>query len=547
MKFKSLLIICATALVIFSCSDETTVYNEAKSLVEMETDVDALTNSINFDQSGVIDFFEEDAKSGKFSLKTEDELAGDYPLTLVAQVDAPKYDGAPNLGATHVAIEGNYAYISYNNVHDGYEGAIDIVSVSNPHNPQVTARLHYLNADINSIAAANGYIYIAGSVDSEKSVTATENSFLAKIKVHNGRFDLDSGIVYGFQKGYAGTDVLISNDKVYVTSGKDGNLSVYGIENIDLQKQLDFKDLRSVAMKDSKIAVLDGTYGVDILNEDLQTEKTININTDFGLNTKRVLEFSGDNILVPESEKGVGIYNYSSGSNIKYIPVSIHPDPSTDSDNVTNALSINDDIVMIANGGNGLCLAEEKDGELQVFGILDVPGSINYVATKGDYAFAAAGKEGMHIIKLNRPSESLASDCNGLDRYRGSSNVFVDAGDEAKYRGSKRFNNVNVKGHLLLCGSWTARSSTTVMESGLFEMYGTYSLGRNYRRKNLVVEKDAVLRIEGSITIYGDIILKENATLEFIGDGSAANVFGKVDKHETATVSGNFDDVQDKF
>ena len=192
-------------------------------------------------------------------------------------------------------------------------------------------------------------------------------------------------------------------------------------------------------------------------------------------------------------------------------------------------------------------MEEEKNGELQVFGILDIDGSINYIVTKGDYAFAATGKEGMQIIKLNRPSESLANDCAGLDNYRGSNNLFVGAGDEAKYRGSKRFKRVNVRGHLLLCGTWTAKNSTTVMENGLMEMWGTYTLGKNSNRKNLVVEKGGVLKIEGSITIYGKIILKENASLEFIGDGSSANVFGKVEKHATAKVLGTFNDVQKKF
>lgn len=546
MKSKSLLFVCAIALAIFSCSDETTVYNEAKSQVEMETDVDALINSIDFDNAGVIDIFEENGKSGKFALKAEDDLAGDYPLTLVAQVDAPKY-GATNLAATHIAVDGDYAYVSYSTVLDIYEGAIDIVSVSNPHNPKVTGRLHYLNADINSITVADGFIYIAGSVDSELSVTATENSFVAKIKTSNGRFDLDYGITYGFQKGYVGTDVLTYGNKVMGTSGKEGNLTVYSKENMEIEKQIDFQDLRSIAKKDNNIALLDGSYGVTILDETLQTINTININTDFGSQAKKILTFAGDNILVPESHKGVGIYNFTTGENIKYIPVSVHPDPTADGDNVTNAVSINEDIVMVANGGNGLSLVEEKNGELEVFGIIDVPGSINYVTTKGDYAFAAAGKEGMHIIKLNRPSESLAGECAQLRAYSGSNNLHVDSGDEDKYRGSKRFNNVSVSGSLLLCGSWTARSSTTVMENGIFEMYGTYSLGKNRKRKDLVVEKGGVLKIEGSITIYGNVILKENAKLEFIGEKSAANVFGTVDKHETATVSGEFNDVQDKF
>ena len=50
-----------------------------------------LEKSIVYDNAGVLDIMDENSLSGKSSLSAKDELAGDYPLTLVAQVDVPLF------------------------------------------------------------------------------------------------------------------------------------------------------------------------------------------------------------------------------------------------------------------------------------------------------------------------------------------------------------------------------------------------------------------------------------------------------------------------
>ncbi|MCL5244593.1 hypothetical protein M4I21_02155 [Cellulophaga sp. 20_2_10] len=545
MKFKSLLFSMAIALGFVACSEETTVFNEAEKLAALEVNQETLTNSIVFDNAGVLNVLEESKVSGKFS-KEEDDLAGDYPLTLIAQVKPPTYNGNTKLAATHIAVDGDYAYVSYNTQFDTYAGAIDIIDVSDPHNPEVKSRLNYTNADINSITIKDGYVYAAGSVDAELSATALENSFVAKINVTGGSFNLND-ITYGFQKGKAGTDVISFSNKVYATSGKEGTLTVYSTAGMKIEKQLEANDLLSVASHNDKLAVLDGDFGVTVYNQNLEKVSTIAIDTDLGIGTKKNMDFTDTKILVPEANKGVGVYNFASGEFIKYIPVSIHPDADASGDNVTNAISKNGDVVMIANGASGLCLAEEKNGDLTVFGIIDIEGSVNYVTTKGDYVFAASGTEGLQIIKLNRPSTSLETKCTGLEKYRGSSNLTVNTGEEKQYTGSKRFNSVISKGELLLCGSWTTRYSTTIEEDALFEMRGTYAMATNSRRSSLTIKKNATFRVEGNLYVYGDVILEEGATLEFLGEDSVVSVYGTVTKSATAEVTGKYRDARNKF
>jgi len=534
-------------IIFSSCKDETTVYvNELEDEIILEENATKLLSSISFDKSGVLDILEESSFAGKFA-RNADETAGDYPLTLVAQVKAPVYSGKGELTASHVDIDGDYAYVSYNSVGEEYFGAIDIINVADPNNPRVTSRLFYINADINAVKYNGGSVYIAGGVDSETSVTATSNSFVAKLQLSGNRFDLGAGVIYGFQQGFNANDITFKDGLVWVTSGKDGTLTSYSRSDLQIQDELPFDDLRSLAADGDKIALLDAGSGITILDAGLQVIKEIPINTNFGDFSKKSIDFDGDRITVAEAGKGAGIYSYASGSLLEYIPILINPDGVDEGDIVTNAVAVNDNVLLMANGGAGLCLSEGTGTASDPYGIIELEGSINYVASKDDYIFAASGREGLQIIKLNRPSQSLESRCADLPTYRGSNKLQVPSGTVAGYQGSKRLNNMSVSGSLILCGSWTVRNTVSINDSALFEMNGTFVVGRNNRRRNVVVDENAVFRVEGDLTIYGDLVLNDGATLEFIGDNNVVNIFGDVEINGDVTISGNFDDIRDKF
>lgn len=546
---KKAMILTSVALTtLFSCSDETTVFEEpSKTDLRLETNETLLENSILYDKAGVLDIFDEATVTGKKSLTAKNDIAGDYPLTLVAQINVPSFSGGQNLTASHVDVDGDYAYVSYNTVEDGYVGGVDIINISDPNNPRVTSRLYYTNADVNAIDYDNGYIYLAGGVDAERSVRATANSFVAKIQATNGRMNLDAGITYGFQEGYNATDVKVSGNEVYLTSGREGFVTIYNKADLSSSKEAPFMDLRAVAVKDNSIAVLDASKGVSIMDQNLNIVRDITIDSDFGLNTKRTLDFSGDNIIVAEGSRGAGVYNATSGNFIEYVPILLNPTNVDDADEVTNAVATNEDVLLMANGGAGLCLSEEQNNNTDLVGVIQLEGSINFVASKGDYIFAASGKEGLQIIKLNRPDESLVTRCANLVAYSGSSDLSINSGSSAAFRGAKRFRNFNVDGSLLLCGSWTVRNNVNIGENALFEMNGTFVVGRNNRRRNVTVNSGATLRVEGNLTIYGDLILEDGAAIEFIGESSVVNIFGSVTRDGDTTVEGTFRDVRNKF
>ena len=201
----------------------------------------------------------------------------------------------------------------------------------------------------------------------------------------------------------------------------------------------------------------------------------------------------------------------------------------------------------MANGGAGLCLSEDQGNNTDLVGIIELSGSTNFVASQGDYIFAATGKSGLQIIKLNRPSDSLEASCADIPVYEGNKDLTVAVGENLAYRGSKRFNTVSVSGALLLCGSWTVSNATNITQDATFSMNGTFVVGKNKKRKNVTVGQGATFVVEGDLTIYGDLILNDGATIEFLGSDSVVNIFGSVSKAPTAEVKGTFDDVRNKF
>ena len=545
MKRVSLLL--AFALIfISSCSDETTVFEDSNNDLSLQDNQDFLNESISYENAGVLDISNNDGLSGKTG-KAGDELAGNYPLSLIAQIMPPSFTGGENLTATHVNIVDDIAYVSYNTVNSDYVGAIDVINVKDPYNPAITSRLYYTNADINSVVYNNGFIYIAGGVDAEKSVKATTNSFVAKIPVSNGKIDIDAGITYGFQEGFIATDITISGNNIYVTSGKDGFLTVYDKNSVEILNELPFADLRSVTIEDGKIAVLDASKGVSIFDTNFNLLKEIGITSDFGLASKRTLDFSNGRILVSEGSNGAGIYNSSTGAFIEYIPILINPEGSDGGDNVTNAVAVNEEVILMANGGAGLSLSEETSESTSPVGIIDLDGSINYVASKGDYIFAASGTAGLQIIKMNKPNGSFAAKCVDLEDYKGSSKIDVNSDEILAFTGSKRLNSVKIEGELLLCGSWTVKGDVDIIKEGIFEMNGSFIVGNNNSQKKITVKENATFRVEGNLTIYGDLVLENDAKLEFVGAASSVYVTGKVTIKDSASVSGNFTDVLNKF
>ncbi len=542
---KTLLQSAILSILLISCSDTTTVFETTGDSFQAETNTAKLTSSIDYSNSGVLDILGEQPSTDGRS-RFRNEQVGRYPLSLVAQIRPPEVAGISELTATHVVIDNDIAFVSYNIVGEEYGCAADIIDVSDPEVPVLTSRIFSEVIDLNSVAYANGMVYLVGGIDAEQSADATANSIIIKVGVVNNTFDLQD-ITFAFQEGFNANDVVTDGNSIFVTSGRDGYVTEYNATTMELLNETAFPDLRSVATHSGTSLVLDASLGIRYLDDNLMETSQISIDSDFRSADKRTLDFAGDKIIVAEGRNGAGVYDFNTGVFQEYIPIASIPNNTIASDIVTNATAFNEGVILMANGGAGLSISNEENNTIQTEGVIELGGSINFVASKGDYIFAASGREGLQIIKLNRASPSLLARCANLPTYSGNADLNVNVGQDLAFTGQQRFNSFNISGSLLLCGSWTTREDTNVNEDALFEMNGIFVNGRNRRRRNLNIADGATVRIEGRLAVFGDIIMGENSTLEFIGNDNNANVFGQVIKADSAEIIGEFTDVQDKF
>jgi hypothetical protein len=528
---------------LIGCSDETVVYEDGlKTDLYLETNSAALKSAISYSKAGVLKI----NPQGKPLAVDGSAPAGDYPLTLIATVNPPSFPGEPPLTASHAYLDGDYVYVGYNRAGDVYQGAIDVVDISDPFVPQVRSRLSYSNADINSVAYSGGYIYAVGAINAETSDIATFNSFIARIPVSSGVLETD-GIAYAFQPGYNATDVVAGEGRLVVSSGKQGAIVAYTTPELAVMEEFFADDARSITPFKEGYAVLDGGSGVRILGPDLSETGMIPISSDLGATSKKALDTWEDRVLVPEGALGMGIYEGSSGALVQYVAIPGIPDGLPGEEAVTNAVAANDDLLFMANGGAGLALAELLASNVTTAGSINMDGSVNYVTSDGDYAFVASGADGLQIIKLNRPPKTLVNACSELPPYDGSSVLNVGFGESGRFQGGKQLDAINDEGFLLLCGTWTVSQQVTIFPEGVLRLFGTMAIGSNQDQGSLTVSSGALLQIEGSVTIYGDLILEDGARVEFLGTNSIIDIFGSVSSGKQATVSGTFRDVRGKF
>lgn len=80
---------------------------------------------------------------------------------------------------------------------------------------------------------------------------------------------------------------------------------------------------------------------------------SFNTNTDIA-NAKRTIDFIDGKLLVSSGYNGVGVYNLASGALVQQLNVATSVVGVDQSDIMSNAVSVNQGRVFVANGGAGL-------------------------------------------------------------------------------------------------------------------------------------------------------------------------------------------------
>lgn len=540
---KSILLALITFFIISCQPDRDTPVPDPTILIN--SDSETLSNRLTLEGAGVVGIISSDIINGR--IKEDEELAGKIPMMVISQVDPPVYEGKI-LKATHVDIADNFAFVSYNTEGNEFLGAIEIFDISDPIYPKITSQAIFKNADVNSLTYKQGKIYAAAAFDIDKEEGIKTPAQLITVSTNGGNFTSE------FSKfdieGYAAVDVSTTDNGVAVASGSNGLIGLFD-SNGKMNAEFPLNDLRSVKYGNGVLGVLSGTSGIKILDpETLNIISSIELENDIA-ESKRTLDMGPGLIMASEGKRGVGIYSIASGTILQRLNIPINPEGVAEGDIVTNAVSYDDGKIYMANGGAGISVAEVVENDvLEEIGILGVTGSSNFIKSHKGYIFVASGSKGLQILSLAQKDELPLNPgilCGNFLPYQGNANLNVNSNEVMEFGGSSSLKNVNIGGQLTFCGSLAIENSLNINSGGLFMMNGSFVFGLYNRNNTLSINGDGTLKISGSVVIYGDLNLNSGAKIEFVGDSNSVTIFGRVQKGQNVTITGEFTDTERKL
>ncbi len=320
-------------------------------------------------------------------------------LSLIARIDPPVVDGIP-VQASHVIIKNNLAYVSYNLAGDGFKGAVHIVDVTNPDRPVLKAEMLIRDTDINTLALdESNHLYLAGASDN----SATDGATPSKIEI----FQLDNGgTAFGqllktlVLPSYGSVDIKLLNNKIFVAVGaKDGGIAQINPTTLQSEKFTKMEDLRWLSSTSrGELVALQGTPGkLNVFGKKGAVQNSFPIPGLSDLFHKSTVDIKGNTAFVGASDGGFLAVNIYSGK----LKEQIVPPKKR-----TNAVSVFGNFVFVANGEDGISVAEIlPDNTLNVIGSLALQSdfSSNMIFYRDPFVFIANGRGGLNI--LNTVSE----------------------------------------------------------------------------------------------------------------------------------------------
>ena len=505
-----------------------------------------LENFVRTGNAGVVGFTYVNPDTGNLITSTDATQVSNIAIEQIAVLAPPTINGKA-MRASHIDIAGNYAYISYTKEGDEYLGGIDIIDISNQAAPILVSRLTTSTADINALFYLNNKIFFAAAVDVDLDSSFPLPARIGSISVDNGYFDSKVKLVP--ITGQVATDVVgYNNSIVGLGGGSEGSVALFNSADLTKKAERMLQDLRSAAYLNGKLAVLTGSNGVYLLDpNNLEIQKNI-VTKKLTPESKRTIALYNNVVIVSEGASGAGIYDLNSGNLVNRIPVnSISQNNSQDEDRVTNAVSVENGIVFMANGSAGFGLAKlNSDNTISQEGIVEIDGSTNHVKAIGNLVLVASGSSGLRILRVNNTPLNTAN-CTNFSTYTGNPYLNINPNSTIGYKGVTTLQQLTISGNFSFCGTLNVQRNIVLNNQGVFNSNGALAVGAIGKNSSLIVNSNAVLRVDGDVTIYGNLILNNDAKIEFIGDNSSINVYGTVTKGSNVSITGNYTDIANKL
>ena len=320
-------------------------------------------------------------------------------LRLIGEVDAPEIDGT-TVQATDVIIDSRYAFVSYNVQGETQRGALDAIDIAQLSNPRLVSELQFGERDVNAVARRRNQLYITGATQDGGAYVATMSHSRGSLS-DDVSFDEDL-------PSFAGTDVDVDRNTLWVTSGDAGGIYSYATNGFNRTGSVEISDARAVDTSGGTVATLSGGPATIRLLDDSAIEETFEIG---GANTpesKSTIQLGGRWAAASVGEEGWKIICLADGETIHHEPaveVSGLPPEKT----VTNAVSVSGSLLYAANGEAGVYVYRLRNTggnscrrlSVEALGYISLGEglSANHVMARFSAVFVADGLGGLKILR----------------------------------------------------------------------------------------------------------------------------------------------------
>ncbi len=331
------------------------------------------------------------------------EVDGVLSLMLRAEVTPPELDGI-EMRATHVALHGNYAFVTYNREGDIYTGGLEVFDITDVENPIIVSQALFTDTDFSSVSYLDEVIYLAGATE---DLLYSSPAILEIIEFAGGelaetstRIDLPSFVATGVHAH----SVAGGSNLIYVTSGAggdpEGGLTIIDATSLEIIEQDEFDDARDVDYGNGNVVVMQGTPGRLRVYDALSTE-LVNSFDPGGANiveSKSTIDIVGDLVFMAAGDEGMKTVSASDGT-IIYSLERINIEGIDQDLTVTNSVTVSNDLVLMGNGNAGVYVSCLSDQGLNHLGYMNFGTSANYVNADSNTIFVAAGTGGLKILE----------------------------------------------------------------------------------------------------------------------------------------------------
>jgi len=425
-RARGLLPIVAAWLAFAGCYDQAPVPgNEASDRVEVTNDEQELEQRVTYPETDVpIDGAAQpsamlDGPARALGPDGGPALApSSITLTLKAEADPPVVNGTTVQATSVWQASGNRAIVSYGVVGSTALGGIDLFQVTGGGTPRLRSSATFGDTDILAVSMDDNYVYAAQASSND---TLAAPAVIERLLLEGNKLTL-AGSVQLPLSSFATTSVASNGLRLYATTGDAG--AVFGVDpsTMAVLGQYALDDARWVAFDqpNGRIVVAQGQPGrISVFTEGAFPCSSLVLENSWPFpgadvaQSKTTVEVHGGKAFVAAGPEGVQIVCLSNGQVIGSVP---RPDPASlgldPSVVVTNAVTVQDDLMFISNGEAGVYAAAADDSfesddcnapTISVLGRLrfDDLQSANHVAYLGDQLYVAAGLGGIKIVEVS--------------------------------------------------------------------------------------------------------------------------------------------------